>query len=120
MHILLVEDDQFVRAVMVKQLEADGHTVHDVESAEAAAEALMSSQFELLITDIVLPNADGGQLMKFVRSKEIKIPIIAITGGVENAQEDYANYADFFADKTMIKPIAKEDLLETVRSFAAA
>lgn len=118
MHILLVEDDEFVRAVMVKQLESDGHSVYDVDSAEAGAEALSNIDFDLLITDIILPNADGGQLMKFVKGKGFNIPIIAITGGLENAPEDYANYGDLLADKTMIKPIAKEDLIKTVRQLS--
>ena len=118
MYILLVEDDPFVRTVIKKQLEGDNHRVCEVPDVESAVKALRSEAFDLLITDIVLPRIDGGQLMKYVRAKKINIPIIAITGGIENAQNDYACYADLFADITMIKPIAKEDLLVTVRQYA--
>lgn len=115
MKILLVEDDNYVRMVLKRHLEDGGHMVDDKACVDEAMEALDNNEkYNLLITDILMPHKDGGYLMKYIISKKIKLPILAITGGFENAIDDYLHYADFFADETMMKPIAKNDLLDTV------
>lgn len=120
MKILLVEDNAFVKAVVAGQLEQEQYQVVAVNNVADALKALAEEEFSLLITDIVLPGADGGQLMKQVRQQSPEMPILAITGGVENAAEDYAHYADLFADKTLVKPIKKDDLLSTVAALIGA
>lgn len=118
MKILLVDDDEFVRTLLVEQLRSEGFDVTPKNNVDAAMSALDECDFDLLISDIVMPGKDGGQLMKYVKTKGMKLPILAITGGVENAQTDYAHYADFFADETLVKPIKKDDLIETVRRLS--
>ena len=62
--------------------------------------------FDLVITDIVMPGLDGAKLAQHVKDMKPHIPVIAITGGVENATADYAHYADMFSDETLSKPFA--------------
>lgn len=114
MNILLVDDDSFVRSLLRKHLEEEGHSIHEESNVDSAIQTLETGNFQLLVTDIIMPSRDGGQLMQFVRAKGFNIPIIAITGGMENAQEDYKHYAEFFADETIIKPVAKEILMQSV------
>lgn len=119
MKILLVDDDEFVRTLILEQLKDEGFDVTEENNVDDAINLIAGNQFDLLITDIVMPHKDGGQLMKHVREKAPNLPILAITGGVENAQEDYAHYADLFADATLIKPIKKDELIETVKRLTA-
>ena len=114
MNILLVEDDEFVRTLIGTQLEQAGHLVTAHNNASDGLNALKEGPFDLLITDLVLPNMNGLDMMKQIRSEGNQIPIIAITGGVENAQDDYQHAADMFADATLVKPISKDDLYEAV------
>ena len=120
MKILLVDDDAFVRTLLLDYLQSEGYDVVSENNVDDALETLEEGGFGLLITDIVMPHKDGGQLMKHIRQSGIDLPMIAITGGVENAQEDYVNYADLFADKTLIKPIKKDELLATVKALTEA
>jgi len=114
MKILFVEDNDFVRHLIRDQLTSEGYEVVSAITVDEAIEALKEHTFQMLITDIVLPGKDGVELMKHVRTRGINIPVLAITGGIENAQEDYTNYADMFADQTLTKPIHKDVLIEAI------
>ncbi len=118
MKILLVDDDEFVRTLLEEHLHSEGFDVTSKNNVDDAMVSLDGGDFDLLISDIVMPGKDGGQLMKHVKESGVNLPILAITGGVENAQEDYAHYADFFADETLVKPIKKEELIQVVRRLA--
>jgi DNA-binding response OmpR family regulator len=72
-----------------------------------------------VITDIVLPEKDGTELIKYIKASGDTLPVLAITGGVENAAEDYRHYADFFATKTLVKPIQKDVLLQAVKELTS-
>ncbi|MCB9990851.1 MAG: response regulator [Rhodospirillales bacterium] len=117
MKILLVDDDEFVRTLLLDQLTDEGYDVVAENNVDDALVLLSRDSYDLLITDIVMPHKDGGQLMQQARQGGYAGPIIAITGGFSNAQEDYANYADLFADKTFVKPIAKDDLIAAIREL---
>ncbi len=120
MNILLVDDDEFVRSLLTEQLRSEDYDVTPCRNAEEALQALEDSSFDLMISDIVMPGKDGGQLMKQVKDSNPDLPILAITGGLEgmeNTAVDYAHYADFFADESLVKPIKKDDLIFTVRQL---
>lgn len=117
MKILVVDDDNFVRTMLTKQLTAEGYEVRAESNVDDALAALESEKFNLLVTDILMPGKDGGYLMRQVKARGVKIPILAVTGGLENAIEDYADYADFFADATLMKPVSKSDLVSTVKKL---
>jgi len=120
MNILLVEDDEFVRSLLAKHLEEAGYKVNQQNNVDDAMKALGSETFNLLITDIILPHKDGVELMKHVVENVEGLPIIAITGGLENAAQDYQNYADMFAERTLLKPIKKDDLLFYVKEIISS
>ena len=119
MKILLVDDDAFIRELIQNQLSETGWDITALSTAEEAARLLAASHFDLLITDIVLSGIDGGKLMQHARTHNPDLPIIAITGGVENAQDDYAHYADMFADETLVKPIAKDKLIAAIGKYVS-
>ena len=101
------------------QIEAAGHEIVQDNNVDDAQALLDAGSFDLLICDILLPHKDGTQLMKYVRHSGMDMPIIAITGGLENAQDDYQNFADLFADETLVKPIKKDDLIASVKKLAS-
>ena len=109
--ILLVDDDELVLSLVRKVLQKDGHHVIIAQSAHDALNHIHDGHdYSVVITDIVMPGLDGGELAQTIKSMNPQVPVLAITGGVENAAEDYASYAEMFTDETLMKPFLAEDL----------
>lgn len=120
LNILLVDDDEFILNLVRKSLEKVGHTIQVADSAERALSHLADGHdFDLVITDIVMPGKDGGELAKHVKDLQPDLPVIAITGGIENAVEDYAVYAEMFTDETLAKPFRSDQLMAAVERVTA-
>lgn len=95
--ILIVEDEAPVRRLLRRCLEADGHTVHEADSAEAMLRALRQRTFDLVTLDIGLGETSGLDLIKSVRGVR-QVPIVMVTGkadvidkvvGLELGADDY-------------------------------
>ena len=78
--ILIVEDDDFVRASMVSSLEALGHQVTQAADGEAGLAALQQARPDLLITDYLMPGMTGADLMVRTRAMFPDLPMIIATG----------------------------------------
>lgn len=78
--ILIVEDDDFVRASMVSSLEALGHSVTQAADGEAGLAALQQARPDLLITDYLMPGMTGAELMQQTRAIFPGLPMIIATG----------------------------------------
>ena len=119
MKILLVDDNAFILEVIQRMLDGQNHDITLKNSVDDAIKALQDSPHDLVITDIVMPEKDGTKLAQYVKAQQPEIPVIAITGGIENAVEDYAFYAEMFADAVLTKPLQKDQLIETITRLAA-
>ena len=79
--VLLVEDDDTIRALLQRQLRKQGLTVVTAaDGAEALARFKVDTAFDLLITDVIMPGLDGGRLIASVRDLVPGIRILAISG----------------------------------------
>lgn len=117
MKILVVDDDEFIHEVVAMYLAAGGHEVlHALSSAEAHEVLKTAKRIDLLITDIVMPGEDGTKLIRDLHDVMPDLPVLAMTGGVENAMDDYIQLAEFFADFTVAKPLKKVDLLQGMKA----
>lgn len=84
--ILLVEDDEFVRDLVVGQLTALGHVACAVEDADAALRVLETEAFDLLMTDVMLPGTlDGHALAARVRERWPGMPVLYASGSAASA-----------------------------------
>ena len=119
MKILVVDDNQFILEVIQKMLDGQGHELFPKNNVDDAIAHLEGEACNLVITDIVMPEKDGTKLAQYVKSVTPEIPVLAITGGVENAAQDYANYAEMFADKVLTKPLKKDQLIDVINELAA-
>ncbi len=115
MRILIVDDNQFILEVIQKMLSDEPHELFTENNVDDAISFIESNEnCDLVITDIVMPEKDGTKLAQYVKKHSPSIPVLAITGGVENAVEDYAIYAEMFADEVLKKPLKKDELIETI------
>jgi len=114
--VLVVDDNEFIRASMIKFLEMNRYDVVGVGHAQDAMDELRATEYGLIITDVLMPDTDGFELVDFIRgyTEPVKsTPIIAISGGGRTIDADSALGA--LADKVdliMKKPFSKKELLD--------
>lgn len=113
--ILLVEDEDGLRALMAKALKRAGYDVLEAASAEAALEALEQrhAAVDLLATDLILTGMGGGKLAMEVRLLHPETPVIFMTGSSEDAEAAGLLESDAGA-RLLNKPFAVEALVQTV------
>ncbi|SKA05872.1 Response regulator receiver domain-containing protein [Trichlorobacter thiogenes] len=115
--ILLVDDDPQVRAVLLGFLQIGGHEVLEAGNGLQASKILEKQLPDLVITDIVMPESDGFELIMSSNRKDQPIKIIAITGGSPNlAQQTLLTIAQKMPiNKVLSKPVTCEELLAAVQ-----
>lgn len=102
-HILIVEDDESTRSVLLKVLSNRNYKVTEADSAGKAAALAIENQFDLIISDIGLPDGDGYELFRTIREKSPSIKGIALTG--YGAKDDFARSKDSGFDAQLTKPV---------------
>lgn len=118
--ILLVEDALEVRESIKDALEEAGFAVNEAPDGVVALALLENHAFDLMITDLWMPNMDGLDLLKRLRAINPKLPVIAISGGApRRAPIDYSvALADTFgADRVLHKPFDNDDLVDEVKKL---
>lgn len=86
--ILVVDDDEKVRSVLVKLLSLKGHAIEQAASGYEALEILEGKQFDIVFTDLGMPEMNGRQLAADIRHRYPALPIILLTGDTEIGEED--------------------------------
>lgn len=116
--ILLAEDDDSMRRFLKKALERAGHTVIDASQGDEALTELQLREFDLLLTDIVMPVMDGIELARRAAEIDPEMKIMFITGFAAVAL-NAANQAPDDA-KVLSKPFHLKDLVQEVDRVIAA
>lgn len=114
--ILLAEDETRIASFVAKGLQAHGFTVTVVEDGEQALEALEQGPFDLIITDMVMPNVDGIELIKTLRRTQPDVPVIGISAGLGGSDADLMLRAAKAVGATTVlaKPLTRKELLAAV------
>lgn len=118
--ILLVDDDTSVLDVMSEMLRLEGHEVTVAENGREALRYVASDVFDLVITDLIMPEKEGLETIADIRRGNARLPIIAISGGGRLGPMDYLETAKFIgADATLAKPFARTELIQAVDGLLA-
>jgi DNA-binding response OmpR family regulator len=115
--ILIVDDDQALRAMLAEQLAVDGEFATSEAETAAEAEAKIGareSRFDALILDVGLPDGDGRDLCARLRRSGVKVPIIMLTGSDE--ESDVVRGLDAGANDYIAKPFRLAELLARLRA----
>ena len=116
--ILLIEDDEKFRKMLVLLLSSSGHEVIDAEDGKKGMRAFGQSAFDLVITDIFMPEQDGLEVVRHLGKQTGDVKILVISGGGLEGTFQYLEYAEKFgADKTLIKPFENHELLDAVNTL---
>lgn len=115
-HILIVEDNPDFRAMMRDILLTAGHQVAEAENGLTAIRQISEGSFDLLVTDVVMPESDGIELIRNLARQGERLPILAVSGGGRNlpAAVSLALTSAAGAHRTLFKPFRASELLAAV------
>ena len=116
-YVLVAEDDEDVALLITQMLKNEGYCYHWAENGKEAMETIARKQPQLIITDIMMPQMDGIELIKNIRADENTnhIPIIVVSARTEN--NDRLIGLDAGAEVYLGKPFIPDELLMMVRKL---
>jgi CheY-like chemotaxis protein len=110
--ILVAEDDQAVRDFVSRALAYYGHNVTTVADGSAALAALAERQYDLMLTDIVMPGLDGIALAAQAAKENPTMSVLMMTGFASEGQRAQSPHAG--ADRVISKPFSLKDICTAV------
>jgi DNA-binding response OmpR family regulator len=113
-HVLVIEDEPQMRAMLVDNLEFEGYRVTAVASGEEALQKCAHQQFALLLVDVMLPGISGFDVCEQVRARGLHVPIVVLTARTH--ERDRVQGLDLGADDYVNKPFSVRELLARVRA----
>jgi two-component system copper resistance phosphate regulon response regulator CusR len=115
MKILLIEDERKTIQFIKKGLEENGYKVDTAEDGKSGKNLAFRNQYNLIITDVILPELNGRDLCKELRLAKIETPILMLTALGDT--DDVVAGLDSGADDYLAKPFEFKELLARIRSL---
>ena len=109
-HLLVVDDEQMVRAILVKLLTLKGHTVEQASSGAEALALMEHNAFDIVLTDHGMPAMNGRQLAQAIRRRAPQQPIVLLTGDTEVQETSDVS-------RLMSKPFKLDELERTIQQL---
>jgi CheY-like chemotaxis protein len=119
--ILLIEDNNSIRTVLRENLELAGHTVIEARDGNEGLDLFRQAGADLVITDIVMPEREGLEVLRALRTSHPDLKIIAMSGGGQGSGAAYLEVARVLgAAKVLLKPFPTAVLLATIDELLPA
>ncbi len=116
--ILVVDDEELVRKTIVQTLAKLDHEIIAVENGLEAVKYCQDNEPDLMITDIIMPDMEGIELIMKLHEKSPQMKIIAISGGGRISNFDFLEIAEKMgADVILHKPFLPSELRESVQNL---
>ncbi len=115
MKILLVEDERKTIQFLKKGLEENGYEVDSAEDGATGRNLAFRNTYNLIITDVIMPELNGRELCRELRKAKIETPILMLTALGET--DDVVEGLDSGADDYLSKPFEFKELLARIRSL---
>ncbi|MEW1721046.1 response regulator transcription factor [Streptomyces sp. NPDC093109] len=114
-NIVIAEDDVKQAELVRRYLEHEGHTVTVVEDGLAALEQVRGGEPDLLVLDVMMPRADGLDVVRILRAEGREVPVLMLTA--RSTEDDLLLGLDLGADDYMTKPFSPRELMARVRTL---
>jgi EAL domain-containing protein (putative c-di-GMP-specific phosphodiesterase class I)/CheY-like chemotaxis protein len=114
--VLLVEDEAALRKAYARMLQGAGFGVTQASNGREAIDAQKAGTFDVIVSDISMPDMNGIQLLRSVREHDLDIPVLLITGNP--TVETSVQAVEHGALRYLIKPLDAETLVEAVGAAA--
>ncbi|NNG04128.1 MAG: response regulator [Inquilinus sp.] len=113
--ILVIDDEPAIRGLLRQVLERAGHSVAEASNGREGIDQLEADDFEMVITDIVMPEREGIETIMRIKQGRPKTKIIVISGGGHRLAMDFLPVAkELGADLTFPKPFKPAEIIEAV------
>ena len=120
-HILIVDDDPVIRIALRQSLRSEGHKVTEAPDGQVALVFYRERHPDLIITNIVMPEKDGLEVIRELRRDFPVAKIIALTGYEERVAGGYLQLArEYGAARTFTKPFDRDEMMAAVKELLAA
>ncbi|OBQ55237.1 response regulator transcription factor [Halodesulfovibrio spirochaetisodalis] len=116
LHVLLVEDDYDLATSLVEFLELEHITCDHAANGQHGIELIKQNQYDVIMTDIMMPKMDGLSLCDALRKEGVDTPILMLTA--RDTLEDKIAGFDVGTDDYLVKPFALKEMLVRVRALA--
>lgn len=113
MRILVVEDERDLNRIITKHLKKNNYSVDSCFDGQEALDFISYSEYDLIITDIMMPNVDGYEFIDKLRANKNNTPVIMLTA--KDTLEDKIVGLDSGADDYIVKPFEFDELLARIR-----
>ena len=113
-NVLIAEDEQKLREIVVKYLKKEGYNVFEAEDGEKALEVFNDNPVDIVILDVMMPNVDGWSCCREIR-KTSDVPILMLTARSE--ENDRVFGFELGADDYVTKPFSNRELMMRVKSL---
>lgn len=113
--VLVVDDDRSIRDAITRALSLEGYSVLDAKDGADALAVLATTQVDVVVLDLMMPNADGMSVCRRLRSRGDRVPVLMLTA--RTAVSDRVSGLDAGADDYLPKPFDLDELLARVRAL---
>lgn len=113
MRVLYAEDEEDMNHIVTKKLEEEGYSVDSCLDGEEALDYLRMTEYDVVILDVMMPEADGYQVLRRMRETGIETPVIFLTA--KDGIPDRIKGLDSGANDYLVKPFSLEELAARVR-----
>jgi CheY-like chemotaxis protein len=116
--ILIIEDDEEIRDLLESLLTRQGYEVATAANGKQGVAEFQAAPFDLVITDIIMPEKDGIEAIMDLRRGRPDLKLIAISGGGRSEPENYLHSAQLLgANRTLRKPFTNDAILAAVKDL---
>lgn len=115
MRLLLVEDDTMIGEAVLDLLRAEHYAVDWVRDGEMAATAALSETYDLILLDLGLPRRDGLEVLRELRTRKNRVPVLIATA--RDSVQQRVEGLDAGADDYILKPYDLDELLARIRAL---
>ncbi len=113
MRILIAEDERDMNKIITKKLVSESYAVDSCFDGETALSYIMSTEYDVIILDIMMPKKDGFSIVKEIRDKCIETPVVFLTA--RDAVSDRVKGLDLGANDYLVKPFSFDELMARIR-----
>jgi len=114
-HILVIEDDDQVRALLIRLLSDGGYVARGASDGEAGLEQALSTRPDLVLVDVDLPLKSGVELTRELRQQGFRVPMLMLTA--HGSVSDRVSGLDAGADDYLPKPFESDELLARIKAL---
>lgn len=119
--ILVIDDNPEFRDILRRHLEANGHRIMLAGDGEQGLALLEREAIDIVLTDILMPQRDGLEVLREARRRWPGLPVIAISGGGWIKANELLGMAERLgADNVLQKPVRRDDLIRAVDEALSA